>query len=139
MTYKVYPDAASTFTDVRDALNWEASGEKSTFATFHYVDDFVGNINEDTFKNDVYQDIYVSRIPLIIDVNDKYLKDWINPPGTAHFITILGFNFNNNTMTYDETCGQVSCNTQGIGIYVTSIDTLWNAMVNDNGNGGIIW
>lgn len=139
MIYNAYPNAYATFADVRDVLNWEASGHSSNYSNYFYAVIGVGSLNKTTFKNDVQQDIQSSGKPLIVSVNDAYLPDWINSPGTSHFITILGYNFDNNTMTYSETCGKVSCNTQHTGIYTINIDTLWNGMVNDNGNGGIIW
>lgn len=96
-------------------------------------------MSETTFENDVQSDIYTSFKPVIVSLNDNYLPDWQNKLGTSHYVTILGYNFNNGTMTYDETCGTTSCDTQGPGIYTTSISNIWNGMVNDNGNGGLIW
>lgn len=139
MSYQSYPNAYATFDDVRDVLNWEASGHSSNYSNYFYAVLGVDSLTKTSFKNDVQQDIALSKKPLIVSVNDNVLPDWINAPGTSHFITILGYDFTNNTMTYSETCGQKSCNTQGTGVYTITIDQLWNGMVYDNGNGGIVW
>lgn len=139
MTYQTYPNAFTSFNDARDVLNWEASGHGSNYFNYFYIVVEVSNLTEASFKNDVQQDISLSRRPLLVSVNDSYLPDWINAPRTSHFITILGYDFNNNTITYSETCGKTSCNTQGTGIYTMNIDQLWSGMVDDNGNGGVIW
>lgn len=140
MTWYSYPNADATFSDVRDALNWEASGHNANYFTFFYAVVGVSSLSQSTFENDVQADIYTAHKPLIVSVNDYYLPDWNNKNlGTSHYVTILGYNFNNGTMTYDETCGQVSCDTQGPGIYPVSISQLWAGIVNDNGNDGIIW
>jgi hypothetical protein len=139
MSWETYPDAYTAFNDVRDALNWEASGHSSSYMNYFYAVVGVSDTTLAAFEDNVQTDISTYGVPVIVSLNDSYLPDWPSTTNTSHFVNILGYDFNQETFTYDETCGTVSCDTDGTGVYTISIAQLWNGMTNDNGNGGYIW
>jgi len=139
MSWETYPDAYTAFNDVRDALNWEASGHSASYMNYFYVVAGLSDNTEIAFENDVQTDVTTYGVPVIVSVNDSYLPDWPATTKTSHFINILGYNFTKQTFTYDETCGKVSCATEGTGVYTISMAQLWKGMNDDDGNGGFIW
>lgn len=138
-TYQTYPSAYASFDDVRDALNWEASGHSSGWFNYFYTVVGASSLTLSNLQSDVQNDILNAQVPLIVSVNDGYLPDWPSGSHTSHFVTIIGYNNTADFFTYAETCGSVSCGTQGTGIWTVNQQQLFNGIENDNGNGGIIW
>ncbi len=139
MTYGAYPYGDTTFDDLRDALNWEASGHNtSTWSTYFYAVVGASSLNLNSLRSDVMSDIYYSGRPLVVSVNDAYLPSW-NHGTTSHFVTVVGYDNNKGTFTYVETCTPASCGTKGTGWYTISQQQLENGIQDDNGNGGIVW
>ena len=134
-------DAYSTLIDVRDALNWEASGRNtSTWSNYFYLAVTPGNLSASQLHTYVKSDLYNSQVPLIVSVNENVLPDWSGSSG-SHLIAITGYDDNAGTYTYSETCDRtgVACNTQVVGHYNIGQQLLYSGIQNDNGNGGIVW
>ncbi|MBA2288482.1 MAG: hypothetical protein H0W02_23645 [Ktedonobacteraceae bacterium] len=139
VTYLSYPNAYTTFNDLRDAMNWEASNHNtSTWSTFFYVSVGASSMSSSTMRSYIMSDVAWAKHPAVVSVNDDYLPDWHNIH-TSHFVSIIGYDNNAGTYTYVETCGKTSCGTNGTGIYTISQQQLYNGVENDNGNGGIVW
>ncbi len=148
VTYLSYPNAYTTFNDLRDAMNWEASNHNtSTWSTYFYISVGASSMSASTMRSYIMSDVAWAGHPPVVSVNDDYLPEW-HQIHTSHFISIIGYDNNAGTYTYVETCGNTSCrttcnqstcNADGTGIYTISQQQLYNAVENDNGNGGIVW
>lgn len=154
--------------DMRDALNWVASGENAaTYANFFYSirwwDD--PGVTAGTLRQDVENDIVGDGVPVVAEINAHLLPNWPNSafwlsnahPLLRHFITIIGFdNLLRNAdgsigvYYYTDTCGQsTGCGSlDDGGVQQISQDQLWQAItdvpVNRSGaanasDGGWVW
>lgn len=145
MTYGTYPSADTNNTDEEIGMNYEASGESSSWETYYYVlVPYNGkNFSASALLSDIEYDTYTYRVPPVVSVNDYYLPDWDHSGsrGDSHDVAILGYNNSNSTYTYYETCGSgaAACETSGTGTYTVSQSQLYTAIENDNGYGGLIW
>jgi hypothetical protein len=145
---------ANTFpSDLRDTMNWEASGHSATYGSFFYAWVPETDLTENDLYTDITIDIYYDHVPPVMNVDDAYLPSWHGSPsaGGGHSIAIVGFNDTTSMYTYIETCTTASCGTEGTGAYQISYTALYNAMradtavdFNPNDNvseldGGIVW
>ncbi|HLI68758.1 MAG TPA: hypothetical protein VKV19_03275 [Ktedonobacteraceae bacterium] len=138
VTWGSYPYAYTATSDLRDTLNWEASGHNtSNWANYFYVIVGASSLSQSQLNADVVSDTYNSGVPLVAIVNTSYLPSW-SRGGVIHAIAIIGYNNVNGTYTYVETCGP-QCGSNGQGIYTISQSQLYNGIENASGNGGIVW
>ena len=147
-TYNSTPaNSYTTFQDLADALNWEASKHSSSYRSFFYITEgYSSNFTIAKLRSYIISDLTgPHHVPAVVSVRDSYLPSWSNSPykGYSHFVSILGYNNNNNTFTYAETCGSQACGTSGVGYYTINQQTLFNAIQDDvidgSNDGGIIW
>ena len=139
-TYQTYPNAITFTTDLRDALNWEASGHNtSTWSTFWYTYDAASTLTQADLVGQISSDIYFGNVPAVVDVNTNVLPDWAGTgKALAHFVAVIGYNNTNGTFTYIDTCG-TGCGSNGNGVYTISQTALYNGVENNNGLGGLVW
>lgn len=133
---------------VRDGLNWEASGENSSnWSNYFYVVQWWNQATHITLHNDIVSDLYDSNVPVVAEVNAQLMPNWTNLGGfTNHFITIVGYNDNNSTYQYTDTCAKLTgcgSNTTA-GVNSATQNQLWNAIINipvnqGTGDGGWVW
>jgi hypothetical protein len=133
---------------VRDALNWEASGENtSNWTNYIYVVVWYPGQGQTDFHNDVVGDIYTNNVPVVAEVNAQMMPNWTNNGGrTNHYITIIGYDDNAGIYYYTDTCGHsTGCGSKyDGGVRTASQTTVWNAITNipynqSTGDGGWIW
>jgi hypothetical protein len=133
----------SAFSDMVIGLNYEASGESSSWLDYFYAAVSYGNLSQAGLLADVEADLYNAGVPLIVSVKDSYLPDWSSSSyiGGSHYVAIVGYNNSAGTYTYYETCtsGLAGCDTTGYGEHTISQSKLYSGTQNDNGNGGVIW
>lgn len=131
---------------VRDALNWEASGENSSdWSNYFYYVAWYPQSSESDFHSNVVSDIYYSQVPVIPEVDTYYLPNWpyvhIN-----HFITIIGYDDIRGIYYYTDTCANITgcgSGTNG-GVNTISQSELWTAITaitynQNSGDGGWVW
>ncbi|HZR44961.1 MAG TPA: hypothetical protein VFB12_32910 [Ktedonobacteraceae bacterium] len=142
-SYSNYSNTYSAFSDMVIGLNYEASGQSSSWLDYFYAAVGYGNLSQAGLLSDVEADLYNAGVPLIVSVNDSYLPDWSNSgyKGGSHFVAIVGYNNSSGTYTYYETCDKnaAGCETTGYGEHTISQSQMYSATQNDNGNGGVIW
>ncbi len=104
VNFDVYPTKGGAIADIRDALNWEASGHSASWSTFFYLSQ---NPSESDLHSFVTSDIANAGVAVVADVNTGYLPNWSRSLG--HSIAIIGYNDTAATYTYLDTCGK-RCN-----------------------------
>jgi hypothetical protein len=146
------PSYGVTLYGLRDALNWEASGESAaTWQTYFYVNEWWNNNTPDTLHADIVHDVAVSGKPIIAEVNARVLPNWPSAGSQKnHFITIVGYDDGKHEYTYTDTCGHsTGCGAlSDAGIHTIAYSQLWQAItsipVNTStdphaGDGGWVW
>jgi hypothetical protein len=106
VSYGQYPYAGTALSDLRDTMNWEASGhDASNWANFFYLLVDAGSLTLSNLQTYVMSDTSYEGVPLIVCVNDRYLPDWNNSSakGHAHLVAVVGYDNNQGTFTYIET------------------------------------
>lgn len=142
--YGPYPSGTTYQGDIRDTLNWEASGHASNWSTYYYYLTWSSSITSTSqLYGDISGDIYNDGKAVVADVNAKYLPDWNTGGKTVnHEIAIVGYNDYNNTYTYIDTCDK-PCGSIGAGVYTINQTTLYNAIKDNPYSGGqtgnLIW
>ncbi len=152
ITYKNGSNDGAYPVDVRDALNFEASGRStgSGWSTYFYYlvkNSDVGSTatqetnDENTFHTDVTADMG-SGAPVVVMADTYYLPEWPDVH-ILHWITIIGYNDTNHTYTYTDTCGTACGSAHNGGLNTIDQHRLFSLAMNDafmgNGNGGYIW
>lgn len=146
----------ATLQVVRDAINWEASGENpSDWAGYFYIVTWNSSYStesamESSLHQAVVNDVYYNHVPVIVEISAKYpaLRNWPDGSGVNHFVTIVGYDDNAGTYLYVDTCkGFTNCNLNGIdsplfhwsyqhdlakGVYSIATNTT-------TGDGGWVW
>jgi hypothetical protein len=145
---KYTPGAANTFpADLRDTMNWEASGHASNYSSYFYV--WVpasANITLTQLQHFIEQDVDDGVAP-VANVKAALLPSWTKGGNVGHSVAIVGYdNTSNNTLhqpnfSYIETCTTVVCGTTGTGWYQIPQSQLLTAIQSDPqpGDGGIVW
>jgi hypothetical protein len=157
-------DSGANAEQVRDALNWEASGHTANWQNFFYTVSYVSNdaqnkadnspdagktVNAATINSHITADIGTAHKPVIAQVNDGDLPDWqqSSARGHGHLIAVIGYDNNAGTYTYVETCTHQMCgtiqtdgsNADGTGTHTIPQQQLYRAMTDFPGVGGLIW
>ncbi len=130
-----------TLLDLRDALNWEASGHNaSTWQNYFYQDVYRTSLTQSSLHIKIAVDIGLDHVSPVVFAMTDYLPNW-NHSGILHAITITGYNDYGSTYTYVDTCSQ-NCRygygTTG-GTFTISQTALWNAVNNGPNTAGIDW
>ena len=146
------PSYGVTLYTMRDALNWEASGEDpSDWVSYFYTLTWWNQSSAETFHTQVRDDIVSAGVPVVAEVSARLLPNW-SPTGNAinHFVTIVGYDDTRGVYIYTDTCGHsTGCGslTDG-GAHTVSQAQMWAAItaipVNtstayDAGDGGYVW
>ena len=105
-SFSTYPTRGSGLGDIRDVLNWEASGHASTWSTFFYQRVSASGLSSATLHADVARDIWGGHA-VVATVNTSYLPNWSRSLG--HAIAIVGYDDGKGTYEYVDTCGK-ACN-----------------------------
>ncbi len=155
-----YQSYGATLYGLQDGMNWEASGENpSDWSNYFYTIVWWNQSNENTFHQDVVNDISVNFVPVVAEVEALDLPNWkwtsnnIKPQQEKHFITIIGYDDTVGIYYYTDTCAaSTTCNFSGSGkdgtILQASQSQMWQAItdvpVNQStdpsaGDGGWVW
>ncbi len=92
--FSVYPTGGGSITDVRDALNWEASGHGSNWQNYFYAYVPTSGLTQTTLHTDVTVDISPTvKAAVVVDVytywsGSLHLPNWSR--NVKHTITIIG-------------------------------------------------
>jgi hypothetical protein len=140
-----YPNDGTPVDRIRDALNWEISGETSqnpTSVTGPYAwVPYTSSLTQGALHTDVQRDVYGLKAPLVANVatsSGRYsLPNWGKRGSVNHSISI---DDSKGTYTYIDTCGP-GCNNSGAaaGVYTVSQKTLWALLGAETDHDGIIW
>jgi hypothetical protein len=152
-----------TLYGMRDGLNWAASGENTSnwFSYFYAIAWISQNNSHLILHKDIMTDIYYDNVPVVAEVDVKYLPNWSQIyAGTHHFITIIGYDDTSGVYYYTDTCGydtpcnpstnqqKVQINFDNTHVYTISQINLWGAItsITENqgnapnlGDGGWVW
>lgn len=147
----------ATLQSVRDALNWEASGHSSGWASYYYTTTWNSSFSSESalelsLHNAVVQDLYYDHVPVIVEISAQqpYLPNWpnIKGKGVNHFVTIVGYNDSTGQYQYVDTCKYFThCNPYGVDTPLFHFtyqhdlaDGVYNIATNmTTGDGGWVW
>ncbi len=104
--FSSYPTTGANLVDARDALNWEASGHASTYASFFYSIVSSSGLTTQKLHADIQKTIDGGHA-VVAAVDTGYLPNWSR--SLSHAITIVGYDDVATTYKYTDTCG-VHCN-----------------------------
>lgn len=144
VTFGTYSNAGTYLSDITNTLNWEASGHNtSTWQNYWYLSVSNSGLTASTLNADIVTDI-ADGYPVVAEVNTTNLPNW-NTNGIIHYITIIGYDNNNHTYTYVDSCG-TACGSTGAGVHTINQSTadqygnsLLAAIVNVGSGGGFSW
>ena len=144
-----YPYDGTPVDRIRDALNWEISGETSQSLTsvtgFYTWTPYSASLTQGALHADVLRDLASQPgVPLVANVATSsgryHLPNWGKRGSVNHSITIVGYDDTKGTYTYIDTCGP-GCNNSGnpAGVYTVSQQALWALLGAETDHDGIIW
>lgn len=146
------PSFGVTLYGMRDALNWEASGEDAAdWRHYFYVNEWWDENTPETLHLEIEADIALSSKPVIAEVDARFLPNWPDPGEQKnHYITIIGYDNATGQYAYTDTCGHsTGCGSRRDGgINYIPYSQLWLAItaipVNHStdphaGDGGWVW
>ena len=150
VTFFNYSGANTYPADLRDTMNWEASGHASNWSSFFYVWVPAANLSSaSTLNFMVSNDIYYGNgngfgVAPVVNVDTYYLPSWNNNKRhISHAVAIVGYDNTKGTYTYIETCTPTSCGNRGTGPWTISQSDLYNGIQSDatfgDKDGGIVW
>ncbi len=139
INFTYYRTHGAAIADIRDALNWEASGHSGSDATFFYLSEMPSS--QVDLHDFVVSDIVNSSVSVVADVDAHYLPNWSVPAGTVnHSITIIGFNDTAGTFSYLDTCDALCGSSSNSGkIFTTSQSNMYQAITHETDHEGIVW
>jgi hypothetical protein len=141
--FTYYPTHGASVADVRDVLNWEISGHSSGWQTYFYAKVSTSGLAQATLLSDVMIDIAEWPVPVVVALN-TYVSASVHLPNwsynAAHAIAIVGYNNNNGTYRYVDTCGaQCGGGTNG-GVHDVSQSTMYQLIMSLGATyGGYVW
>jgi len=132
-----------TLPDSRDALNWEASGHASNWASYFYAWVKVSSLTDALLNSYIRWDVYTAHAPVVVFVMTDYLPNWTRT-GLAHAITVYGFDDAADTYSYLDTCSVHCGSSSNGGVHTINQTTLYNGIravdaALGAGSGGIDW
>jgi hypothetical protein len=141
VAFGTYPNAGAVLSDVRDVLNWEASGKGSNWQNYFYARVSNSGLGAATLHADIVTDILNVGVPVVVEVNTSgnlFAPYWSNT-GVIHYLTIIGYNDVLGTYTYTDTCGNACGSGQDGGVRSVSQANLYQAILNVGSGGGFVW
>jgi hypothetical protein len=130
-SFASYPTTGANLVDVRDAMNWEASGHASSYASFFYSIVSSKGLTAATLHADIKKTIDGGHA-IVAAADTGYLPNWSR--ALSHAITIVGYDDVASTYKYTDTCG-VHCNgspkSKNGGVWTLAQTTLFNAIESD--------
>lgn len=130
-SFTSYPTTGATLVDVRDAMNWEASGHASNYASFFYSIVSSKGLTTTTLHADVKKTIDGGHA-VVAAVDTGYLPNWSR--SLSHAITIVGYDDAATTYKYTDTCG-THCNgsskSKNGGVWTIAQTALFNGIESD--------
>ena len=106
VSFASYPSTGANLTDLRDVLNWEASGHASGWATFFYSIVKASSMTQTSLHTDIKQTIDGGHA-VVVAADTGLLPNWSR--SLSHAITVVGYDDKTSTYKYTDTCG-VHCN-----------------------------
>jgi hypothetical protein len=129
-----------TLPDLRDALNWEASGHNtSTWSSYFYATFYAGSLTQADLHTYISSDIATHLAPVAAFVLTKDLSpNWPSTSTVIHAITIVGYDDSVSpaTYTYIDTCGHQCGASSNGGVYTVSQAALWQGILDAASQGG---
>ncbi len=139
-----HANAGTVINDVRDVMNWEASGHSSNWANYFYITQSDVGVTASTIHAEITRDI-AQGAPVVAEVNTTNLPNW-NQKGIIHYITIIGYDDTKGIYYYTDTCGTGCGSNSSGGIHTINQSKpdqygkdLYDAIVHVGGGGGIVW
>lgn len=145
--FSTYPSAGANFYSLRDAVNWEISNHTST-GYFYARVKVDASFTQGDLHNAVVLDVTGLGnnhggfgVPVAVSANTHYLPNWPPNKYIAHAITIVGYNDQNLTYTYVDTCGKRCGSTSNGGTHTISQSQLYTAIraASGYGWGELLW
>lgn len=138
--FNTYPTTGASITDLRDAVNWEASNHSSSWSTYFYAYVSTSGLTSTTLHSDIQTDVYSNGAPLVVYVNtyvnsSLHLPNWSS--SVIHAITIVGYNDSTGMYRYLDTCGAKCGSSSNGGTHDVSQSTLFSLLT--NAGYGFIW
>lgn len=134
VSFAVYPSTGANMTDLRDALNWEASGHAQNWASFFYSITSSSGMTLAGFHADIKKTIDGGHA-VVVAADTGMLPNWSR--SLSHAITVVGYDDKASTYKYTDTCG-IHCNgsakSKNGGVWTIAQTTLYQA-VKTNGGG----
>jgi hypothetical protein len=130
-SFTTYPTTGANLVDVRDAMNWEASGHAASYSTFFYSIVSSKGLTAAALHSDVKKTIDGGHAA-VAAVDTGYLPNWSR--SLSHAITVVGYDDVASTYKYTDTCG-VHCNgsskSKNGGVWTIAQTALFNAIEAD--------
>lgn len=132
LNFSSYPTTGGSITDVRDALNWEASSHGSNWSTYFYIWRGTSGLSQATLLANVTWDI-AAGAATVVDLNTYvsstyHLPNWTRNVG--HTVAIVGYNNTAGTYTYLDTCGVACGSTSNGGTHAVAQSTMYQLIMN---------
>ncbi|HSQ64426.1 MAG TPA: C39 family peptidase [Polyangiaceae bacterium] len=131
--FSSYPTTGANLVDVRDVLNWEASGHAQNWSTYFYSVVYAKGLTLTKLHDDVKKTIDGGHA-VVVAADTGYLPNWSR--SLSHAITIVGYDDVKATFHYTDTCG-VHCNgsskAKNGGLWTIAQKTMLDAVVADGG------
>lgn len=127
-----------TLADMRDAMNWEASGHAGNWSGYFYYVVTQPYLTQSALHADIVSDIYYYGKPvLVITMTSGLSPNWSNG-GVLHAVSVIGYDDSAGTYTYIDTCGVRCGASHNGGVYTVNQTTLYNG-IHANAYGGIVY
>jgi len=130
-SFTSYPSTGANLTDLRDALNWEASGHASGWASFFYSIAKSSSMTQSSLHADIKKTIDGGHA-VVAAADTGLLPNWSR--SLSHAITVVGYDDTASTYKYTDTCG-VHCNgsakSKNGGVWTIAQVALYNAIKSD--------
>ena len=131
VSFASYPSTGANLTDLRDALNWEASGHAKGWATFFYSIVSASSMTQTSLHTDIKKTIDGGHA-VVVAADTGLLPNWSR--SLSHAITVVGYDDKASTYKYTDTCG-IHCNgsakSKNGGLWTIAQATLYDAIKAD--------
>lgn len=131
VSFTTYPSTGANLTDLRDTLNWEASGHATGWSTYFYSIVGASGLTMTKLHDDVKKTIDGGHA-VVVAADTGYLPNWSR--SLSHAITIVGYDDAKTEFFYTDTCG-VHCNgsskAKNGGLWTIAQKTMLTAITSD--------
>lgn len=122
-----FSSVTGNLVDMRDAINWEASGHGGNWATYFYYVVTAGSLTSSSLHTDIVSDVNSYLAPVIVITKTSALPNWANG-NVIHAISIIGYDDTAGTYTYLDTCGKRCGSNSDGGVYTVNQTALYNGI-----------